>query len=329
MAARGVPSWYLALLIVTLAAAVVLALVSAHIRLTNSGLGCADWPRCYGRIGQAADPTTAAPHATPGGATRVHRVLASTLGLLVLAVAAAALSPRLRATGWFPPALALAVMIALAVLGKWSAGLQRPAVVLANFSGGIVLAATLWWLLVGAIRTRVESPARALPRSMPQRLMILGSLAAGVQIVLGGVVSAYFAGLACGPSPTCGGNWNAGIPWLELATQFYLLELDATGRVVIGDTLTGLHMAHRMLGFVLVPLFVGIAWHLNRHGLRRSAITIVSLVTAEVALGIAAVNMALPPALVLAHYGLVLALVLALVWAAQTAGSRSHASVAR
>lgn len=317
MATRGAPSWYLALLTVTLATAVALALVSAHLRLTNSGLGCADWPQCYGRIDTMPDASAAVVQTAPTGATRIHRVLASTLGLLVLAVAAAALRPGLRATGWLPPALALAVMIALAVLGKWSSGLQRPAVVIANFSGGIVLASALWWLLVGAIRSNAMPTASAPRNSITRPWMLLASLALFVQIVIGGLVSAYFAGLACGPSPTCGGSWSPALPWLELSAQFYLLELDAAGRVIIGETLTGLHMAHRLLGFVLVPLIVWIAWRLHRHGLRGSAITVVSLVAAEVALGVAAVNMALPHALILLHYGLALALLLALLRAAQ------------
>jgi len=329
MAVRSTPSWYLGLLTVTFATAVALALVSAHIRLTNSGLGCTDWPQCYGRIGTVADTSATAVHTAPAGATRIHRVLASTLGLLVLAVAAAALKPRLRASGWLPPALALAVMIALAVLGKWSSGLQRPAVVIANFSGGIVLAATLWWLLVGAIRSKAVPAASVARHSITRLWMMLGSLALFVQIVLGGLVSAYFAGLACGPSPTCGGSWSPALPWFELSAQFYLLELDTTGRVIIGDTLTGLHMTHRLFGFVLVPLIVWIAWQLHRHGLRGSAITVVSLLAAEVALGLAAVNMALPPALILLHYGLALALLLALLWAAQPMGSQSQPRVAR
>lgn len=323
MTARGSPSWYLALLTVALAMAIALALVSAHIRLTNSGLGCADWPQCYGRIGTPAGAPAPAAQTAPAGATLTHRVLASALGLLVLAVAAAALRPHLRATGWIPPALALVVMIALAVLGKWSSGLQRPGVVIANFSGGVMLAAALWWLLAGAIRSKAAPTAPAPP--VLQRWMMAVSLALIVQIVLGGLVSAYFAGMACGPSPTCGGNWSPALPWVDLSRLFHPLELDAAGRVVIGDTLTGLHMAHRLLGFALVPLFAWFAWRLCENGRRGSAITVVSLVAAVVALGVAAVNMALPPALVLTHYGLALALLLALLWT----GSQSRTRAAR
>lgn len=324
MMERRTPAWYLIMLVTALVMALALSLVSVHIRLLNSGLGCTDWPHCYGRIGTAGAPQSAAESITDSSsagtvdaATRAHRTIASALGLIILGVAVAALARRPRLTGFLPPTLLLTVMIGLAVLGNWSSGLQRPGVVMANFTGGIALAALLWWLLMAA-RAHRPSSAPALRHWTAAALLLLVA-----QLVLGGLVSAYFAGLACGPSASCNGNWMPAVPWATLSGLFDLLELDAAGKVIGGDQLTGLHMAHRLLGMALVPIIAWLAWRLHRDGRSLLAGMLTVIIVAEAALGVASVHLNLHPGLVLSHYALALALLLALLVPLHPAENRS------
>lgn len=313
---RRTPGWYLGLLIVALVMALALALVSVHIRLSNSGLGCDDWPQCYGRIGSAAATDARAADAgapqelAPSLAGRAHRVIASTLGLVILAIAAVALARRPRLCGWLAPSLLLAVMVALAALGNWSTGLQRPGVVMANFAGGIALAALLWWMLI-----TVHPAASANRRADAQRRRWAAAaiIVVILQTLLGGLVSAYFAGLACGPSLSCDGRWLPYLPWTTLSGLAGVLELDATGRVAIGDTLTGLHMAHRVLGVAVVALIARLAWLAWHDGRPIAGLLLAGLVVIEAALGVASVHFELAPNLVLAHYALAVALLFALL----------------
>lgn len=315
MDVRSTPRWFLGLLVAALAMALALSLVSVHLRLVNAGLGCADWPACYGRIGAVSEaPPSAADGAGSAATTRVatlaHRIIASTLGLAILAIVAVALTRHRHTTGWLVPALLLAVMLTLALLGRWSAGLHRPGIVMANFTGGIALATSLWWLLLRCTRDRHAHASTAAPaRGLAGAALIVVT----AQIILGGLVSAYFAGLACGPSPTCGGNWVPSLPWQTLTGLFGTLETDAGGRVVIGDTLTGLHMAHRLLGLVAAAIVAALAWRLWRAGRPGAGLALVTLVVAGVVLGLASVRLELERNIVLAHYALAVALLLALM----------------
>ena len=308
------PRPYLILVVTALAAAIALSLVSVHMRLLNSGLGCSEWPACYGQIAlqSPADPaTTGTARAAPGWATTTHRVLASGLGLLILAISLAALRPDRK---WIhrPAALSLlAVMVGLAVLGRWSAGLTIPGVVMANYVGGLLMTGLLWWLCLTAAGRYRPAPTPADGKLNPW--VMAGMTLLVLQITLGGMMSAWFAALSCGPSPTCDGNWAPFLPLDELARAFQPLELDASGRVVTGESMTGLHMAHRWLGMIMLPLFAVIARLAWLSGRRAAAVGVMALTVAELLLGAAAIRFDLSPTIVLGHYLLALALLLAML----------------
>ncbi|MBI1906885.1 MAG: COX15/CtaA family protein [Rhodocyclales bacterium] len=294
--------------------AMALALVSAHLRLVNSGLGCAEWPQCYGRIGAPA--SSAAPVENDTGAARLaHRVLASALGIVVLLVVAA----NLRRHGTrIAAGLLLLVTLGLAALGKHSAGLEQPAVVMANYSGGMILVASLWWL-----RNSVAAPRSGYSPSL-RRWSLFCLAALSVQLLSGGLVSAYFAGLACGPSIDCNGHWLPDLPWDVISTFFGHLALDDTGTVAMGRSLSGLHMAHRIGGVALVAILAWLAWSLHQSGRSRLACTILALTSAAALAGVLAVRMQLPHGMVLSHYTLALALLLATLTAVATGRASRH-----
>lgn len=310
----GSRKWYLALVTTGLLMALALALVSVHLRLVNSGLGCAEWPQCYGRIGAAV--SGAAPADSDTGAARLtHRVLASSLGIVVLLVVAASL--RQHGTR-IASGVLLLVTLGLAALGKHSAGLEQPAVVMANYSGGLILVASFWWLL-NVMTTGSSGHGPGL-----RRWSLLALVALSVQLLSGGLVSAYFAGLACGASIDCGGHWLPVLP-LDMFTAFFAnLALDDTGKVILGQSLTGLHMAHRIGGVALVAIFAWFAWSLHKSGRSRLACTILAQTVAAALAGVLAARMQLPHGLVLGHYVLALALLLTTLTAVAAGRAARH-----
>lgn len=294
---------------------ILLVTLSAYIRLSNAGLGCADWPACYGRIGPApassgssvASGTAAYPNhlvaanRAPAWATTAHRVIATTLGVFVLALGAVAVTTRGRATGGsVGPGLLIPLVIGLAVLGKWSAGLHRPIVVFANFAGGVLMVTLLWWLILGAwkSRMRIRTPSTALPAWW----VMLGLGLVALQGMLGGLVSVNFAALSCTTFPDCNGAWWPPLAIDDLRRMFHTLQVDDTGRVLRGEWLEGLHMAHR---FAAAGVLLYVGW-LGVKALQSSysstGTSILALLVLETVAGMAVIKSHLALGMVLAHY---------------------------
>lgn len=303
-----------------------LVTLSAYIRLSNTGLGCADWPTCYGRIGPVtapSDPSAGVNTAThlnrldaakraPAWATSAHRATATTLGILVLVLGAVAVATRGRATGGLVgPGLLILLVVGLAVLGKWSAGLHRPMVVFANFAGGVLMAALLWWLLLGAWKSHAR---RRMPTTaLPARWVMLGLGLVALQGMLGGLVSVNFAALSCTTFPDCNGVWWPPLAIDDLRRMFHTLQVDDTGRVLRGEWLEGLHMVHR---FAAAGVLLYVGWlgvKALRSGYGSTGAGILALLALETIAGIAVVKSHLALGMVLAHYFLGIVLLFGLL----------------
>lgn len=292
------PLRWLTMAAVGLAAVVVV--LGAYTRLVDAGLGCPDWPGCYGHIGV---PTTAEdvslaeaayPHA-PVDAEKawvemVHRYAAATLGLVVFAILFWTLRQRLP---WRLP-LALAVLVvAQGAFGAWTVTLRLwPQVVTAHLLGGFATLALLWLL---ALRFRGAVPAAdsSLRRLAGATLAVLVA-----QVALGGWVAANYAALACADFPTCHGEW---IPAMNFAAGFNLLQdigPNYLGGLLDSDARVAIHMAHRV-GAVAVLLVCGaLVWRLGRRPLGWA---VAGALTAQMALGIANIVFALPLAIAVLH----------------------------
>jgi len=274
------------------AAAVVLAFVvvvmGAYVRLSDAGLGCPDWPFCYGKPlpAEIADRDALAKAWKEMG----HRYLAGTLGLLIVLLVIGAWRRRRDA------ALATAIVLLVvlqATLGKWTVTmLLKPAIVTAHLLGGMTTLALLAWLALA------QWPHRPAPELRALRTPAASALAAlAVQIALGGWVSANYAALACPDLPLCRGQA------MDFGNAFHVVrELGRTseGELLPLAALTAIHWTHRVFALVALAAVLTAAvraWRLARP----LALLVGALVLAQFALGVANVAAGLPLALAAAH----------------------------
>jgi len=296
---------------------VILVSLSAYLRLAHSGLGCPDWPGCYGRIGEP--PATTGQLVAPDGAesvawaTPAHRLVASALGLLVLYLNLMAFrTGRNRVIA----VLLLALTVFLATLGLRSGSLHSPAVVMGNLAGGFFMLGLLGWMVFNPVPTEDDEfekyvvDNRRLNRWAMAALFVLS-----MQILLGGLTSASFAATSCKTLPDCQGSW---LPGPALATAFDLSRqhvIDEHGRAVGGAERTAIHKIHRLgaLFALAACLVAGIAALRAGARFRAVGVVIMVLVAAEFSVGIAAVLSQLPIGLAVAHNSLAALLLLSLL----------------
>ena len=275
------------LCVAALALAFIVVVMGAYVRLSDAGLGCPDWPFCYGKPVPAdiADGHALAKAWKEMG----HRYLAGTLGLLILALAIAAW--RLRRSALLAAAIVL-VVIVQATLGAWTVTmLLKPAIVTAHLVGGMTTLALLAWLALAQWSHAAAPEMRAL-----RFVAGLAIAAVAIQIVLGGWVSANYAALACPELPRCPGP-------MDFANAFHVVrELGQTadGQLLSLDALRAIHWAHRLFANValLAVIFAAFrAWQLER----RLALLVAVVVLVQFSLGVANVALRLPLPLAAAH----------------------------
>jgi cytochrome c oxidase assembly protein subunit 15 len=316
---------------VLLLAATLLALgvisLGAYVRLSDAGLGCPDWPGCYGHllgVPDTAHEHAAAQQAFPGSPVETHkawkemthRYFAGTLGLLIAAIAVLAWRQR-RTPGrspWIATGL-IGIVGLQALLGMWTVTLLlRPVVVTAHLLGGMTtLALLVWLLLASGAAANAGNPGGTAALRLHAALALLAVV---VQIALGGWVSSNYAALICNDFPTCLGTW---VPDMDFATAFSLhreLGRTGTGDFLPGAALVAIQWSHRLGALVVAALAGTLAWRLWRSPIRRAwGIWLGVSLAAQIALGIANVLLFLPLHLAVAHNlgaAVLLAVVLAL-----------------
>ncbi|MCH9696033.1 MAG: COX15/CtaA family protein [Gammaproteobacteria bacterium] len=293
---------------------VTLVSVSAYLRLQNSGIGCADWPECYGRIGQAASeaPTLGSTYerlavdaqAPLSWATPVHRLVASILGLLVLA--RALLSIRQRRERLLSFTL-LGLTVFLAWLGIYSEGLHSPAIVMGNLGGGFAMLGLLSWSVFRGSKPRSNAPTSVRYSTGAAIVLLI------IQIGIGGFTSANFAASACQTLPDCHGSYW---PGRDLPAAFDLTrthEIGPTGVALGGAERTDIHKLHRLAAVVTVLVAVVAGGLGIRAGLGVTAAAVIVLVATEFSLGIAAIFWQLPVGIAVAHNWIAAILLLTLI----------------
>lgn len=290
----------------------IVIVVGAYVRLEDAGLGCPDWPGCYGQMVGVPDQLQErerAEQAFPGktvdaGRARkemFHRYLAGTLGLLIASIAFIAW--RRRAAIGRSPWLATAVVALVAgqaTLGMWTVTmLLKPAIVTLHLLGGMSVLSVLTWLALREIDPAAAPPAIA-SRIRPWAAAGLAVLAC--QIALGGWVSSNYAALACVDFPVCHGQW---LPDMDFGNAFHVLRalgVTAEGAPLSQAALNAIQWSHRFWAFVTFCYLLFLAaWAMRAPALRPVGILLVALLLAQVGLGAANVLMRLPLVLAAAH----------------------------
>lgn len=265
--------------------------LSAAIRLTNAGLGCNDWPACYGR-----EALTATASVLPQSAmAMLHRLAATALAIVILVI----LALSLRAGRGRPALALLALTVFLAVLGIVTPGAHFPLVTLGNLLGGLAMLGVLWWLLLGL----AARPAPPYPAPSVRRMARLGLIVLVVQIALGGWVSANYAALSCTDFPGCAGDGWSAAGMNEAVRLWRQLPGDAAGTVIREPAGAAIQVLHRVGALVAVAVIGWLSVMIWRLGaaFRALGLGIAGLLTLQIALGVAAVLASLPLALVLGH----------------------------
>ena len=296
-----------------------LVVFGAFTRLSDSGLGCPDWPGCYGEATPfgARDDIHAAQTAVPGGPVTwskawiemVHRYLAMTVGVLILVMAVASWIERRRLplSPWWPT-LTLVWVIVQGMFGKYTVTLKLyPAVVTLHLLGGLTLLA-----LLAVQHARFQGRAVAV-QPATRRLALAAAVVLALQVASGGWVSTNYAVLACTGFPSCSGEWW---PAMDFGHGFTLLrELGRTGQggYLTLDALRAIHMVHRLCA-VLATLALGwLAWRLWRETTaRRFGAALAGLLLLQLASGLSNVVLGWPLIAALGHSAGAAALVLLL-----------------
>lgn len=315
---------YRKLIVAALILALGVVVLGAYVRLSDAGLGCPDWPGCYGKLTphHAAEDISQAHAAQPGGPVShakawkemVHRYFAGTLGLLVLGIFALAWKNRKDAAGSPAlPAALLSLIIFQALLGMWTVTeLLKPFIVTSHLIGGMSTLALLAWLWQRECGPSLYGMANV------RHLRLWGGLAlvaVAVQIILGGWVSTNYAALACLDFPMCHGEW---VPEMAFAPAFALhreLGMDASGNLLTREALTAIHWVHRVWA-VIVLAFAGYAVFrlVKQPGLSGLGGLLGLLLLVQVSLGMANVWLGLPlPVAVMHNAGAALLLIVLVV----------------
>ncbi|MGE5524495.1 MAG: COX15/CtaA family protein [Rhodospirillaceae bacterium] len=306
--------------------AFVVVVVGAYVRLMDAGLGCPDWPGCYGELTpHHASEEIAKAVAQQGGThgpvslpkawkEMVHRYLAGSLGLLILSLAIWSWRSRADAARSRFLATSLVVLVGLqAALGMWTVTmLLKPVIVTLHLLGGMATLALLTWL---ALRGTAPASGRSLSRlSAVHTVAIAGLLILIGQIALGGWVSTNYAALACVDFPQCHGQW---LPNMDFKHGFQLvreLGMTAAGTHLAYEALTAIHWTHRVGALVTFAVLGLLGLLLARvRGMGRLAAVLLVLLCAQVTLGISNILAGLPLPVAVAHNALAALLLVTLV----------------
>jgi len=310
-----------------------LVMFGAFTRLTDSGLGCPDWPGCYGSASPiGADANIAAAQSampsgpvTPGKAwvEMVHRYLATSVGVLIVVLTTAAWlarwkggpSARHRALSPWWPTLTLLWICLQGAFGALTVTMKLfPAIVTLHLLAGLLLLALLCWQWVRSAQLGGVAPVIPVAQGL-RRFLWLALAALLLQLALGAWVSTNYAVLACTDFPRCHNSWW---PLMDFQQGFEIwreLGLTAKGQYINFEALTAIHYVHRLAAYPVLLLLGLLAWRAHAvPALRKASLWMAVLAGLQLATGLSNVVLDWPlPAAVL-HTGGAAALLAVMTW---------------
>jgi heme a synthase len=289
--------WFRRLALAGALLAATVVVLGAWVRLTDAGLGCPDWPGCYGHIYPQADHNfSKALH------EMIHRYFASTLGVVIGSLLVWAVWNRRDRTQPLIAVIFLFLLVCLqGALGALTVTLQLvPLIVTAHLLGGLSTLGILWWLSLTPQRESLSA------REMALRKFALGGLAVLLlQIALGGWTSSNYAAVACPDLPTCQQAWW---PRMDFRDAFVLWrgpDIDYTGGVLANPARIAIHVTHR-IGALVVALSLSVVGALcvararNRR-LKVIGALLIGAVLLQIGIGVTMVHFAMPLPLATLH----------------------------
>ena len=311
--------------------AMIVVALGAFTRLVDAGLGCPDWPGCYGQVmwptteAEIASANSQFSDAAPVDTDKtwpemVHRYFASGLGLVVIG-----LLLMTRRMGLRPkklPVFLLGLVILQGLFGMWTVTLKLwPQVVTTHLLGGFTTLALLWLLVLRLAKHKEAKPDQLPASNTLKKLRVfaaLGLIVVILQIALGGWTTSNYAALACVDFPTCHQQW---LPETDFKQGFDLgqeVGPNYLGGLLDNQARTAIHLSHRVGALVVtlvLSVLICLLWRspgLASAG-RRLAMGVAGLLAVQIGLGISNIVFALPLFVAVAHNGVGALLLLSLV----------------
>lgn len=320
-----------------------LIMLGSFTRLTDSGLGCPDWPGCYGESNpvSATEPISAAQSAMPSGPVTLskawiemtHRYLALAVGVLIIVLTMQAWRPASNAAGgtaiarlrWLTTA-ALLWVVMQGAFGAFTVTMKlQPAIVTLHLLGGVVLLALLTWIALSQapVGRTVRSPAAGVRAAAVVALVVVIG-----QIASGGWVSSNYAVMACPDFPLCQGELFPAMDFSNGFTWWRSLGRTGEGELIPFQALVAIHWVHRVFAVVVVATIGVLAWRLwPQPGFLALARGLLGLIVLQVLTGLSNVVLQWPLLLAVLHSGgaaLMVAVLVAILF--RTSGVEHRAS---
>ena len=302
--------WFRRLALIGAALAATVVVLGAWVRLTNAGLGCPDWPGCYGHV-----YPTGVLQAGKAWHEMIHRYAAATLGFIITLLLVWAAAARTdRAQPLIPVALLFVIVCLQGALGALTVTmLLKPLIVTAHLLGGLATMSLLWWL---SIAPEPRDPSAA--DVGLQRLALAACAVLAAQIFLGGWTSTNYAAVACPDFPTCQRVWWPPMDFHDAFVLWRGLDIDYEGGVLDNPARMAIHFTHRIgavvTGLTLATLGLKALTRAASRRLARAGLWLVAAVLLQIGIGITTVRLGVPLSAATLHNAGAALLVIAMVW---------------
>lgn len=306
------------LAVVSIFLAIVVIILGAYTRLGDAGLGCPDWPGCYGHIGvpdehhEISKANQAYPdrpvEAAKAWKEMVHRYFASTLGLLIVIMAIIALKNRHdRNQQVILPLFLVAWVIFQGLLGMWTVTIKlNPTIVMGHLMGGLTTFSVLVWIYLRQTNILTEKRLDLTRLNRLHMLALVALVVVVIQVMLGGWTSSNYAALACSDDfPMCQGKWWPAMDFGEGFVLWRGAEQNFEFGVLQNDARIAIQMTHRIGALITAIILAVLAFKLidfrESKCLAKLGSVLLVILVVQLMLGVANIIMSLPMGIAVAH----------------------------